>query len=119
MANELKIVVAMNYSKNGINLNYAKSMGIDISGDSITWAEEQTVGTSEEALTFSEDISTLGRVLLVNLDSANYVEYGISTGVYHIKSLAGEFESFRPNANTLYAKANTDAVKILKLILAN
>ncbi len=44
-------------------------------------------------------------MLIVNLDSTNYVEIGSTTGVYDIKIKAGEFALYRHNSATVYGKA--------------
>jgi hypothetical protein len=72
-----------------------------------------SVGTSEESIPFA-DISTNGFVIMLNLSTTNYVEWGTSTGDYPGKILAGESAGpFRLNAGkTLYAKANTGACDV-------
>ena len=73
-------------------------------GDHILATQE--IGTSEEALDVG-NITTTGYIFLVNLDSTNYVEVGL-TGSYPIKVPAGEGALFKANG-TIYAKANSSA----------
>lgn len=71
------------------------------------------IGTTEESITFT-DISTNGFVLMQNLDTTNYVQWGYATGVYGGRMRAGELAGpFRlePGA-TLYLKANTAACRV-------
>lgn len=81
-----------------------------------------TVGTTEETLTVS-DISTLGIVYLINLDATNYVQIGVSTGVYfcRLKPSASDIPAcFRLEPGvTIYGKANTSPVKVLVGIYEN
>lgn len=80
------------------------------------------VGTTEETLTIT-DISTLGIVYLINLDTTNYVQIGVSTGVYfcRLKPSASDIPAcFRLEPGvTLYGKANTSPVKVLVGIYEN
>lgn len=70
-----------------------------------------TIGTSEESQTFGE-LGTLGWLMMENLDTTNYVEWGFSTGVYGGRLEAGELALFRLNpSTTLYMRANTAACK--------
>jgi len=73
-----------------------------------------TIGTTEESFAFPE-LSTLGFLIMRNLDATNYVQWGFATGVYGGRMRAGEPAGpFRlePGA-TLYLKANTAACKVL------
>ena len=72
-----------------------------------------TIGTTEESEAFSE-LSTEGWLLMQNLDTTNYIEWGFSTGVYGGRMEAGEFALFRMNPSlTLYLKADTANCKAL------
>lgn len=72
-----------------------------------------TVGTSEESETFSE-LSTVGWLLMENLDPTNYVEWGFSTGVYGGRLEPGEPALFRLSpSTTMYFLANTAACKVV------
>jgi hypothetical protein len=74
---------------------------------------KHSIGTAEESITFT-DITTNGFVLLQNLDTTNYVQWGFSTGVYGGRMRAGETAGpFRmePGA-TLFLKSNTAACRV-------
>lgn len=109
MANELTLRVSLSFSKSNAEVKRSKGITVDVTGDAFTH-EVQSVGTSEEELAQGADLGTLGYVLILNLDSTNYVEVGSTTGVYDIKIQAGEFACYRHNSATVYAKANTSAV---------
>jgi len=116
MANELTVMLKLNFSKSGakVSRNFAKS--ITVTGDAFTH-EVQSVGTSEEELAQGADLGTPGVVMAINLDSTNYVEIGSTTGVYDIKLQAGEGAIWRHNSATLYAKANTAACLVEYIII--
>lgn len=79
-----------------------------------------SIGTSEENVSFT-DVTTPGLVVLHNLDSTNYVEYGMSDGGT-MKTLgklaAGDKHLIRLAASTtLRMKANTAACKVRVMCL--
>ena len=116
MADELKINLSVSFSKGGANFTKQKSINIDVSGDSYTSAV-QNIGTTEEALTLVPDLTTPGYVILINLDSTNYVEVGSTTGVYDLKLKPGELALYRHNSSTIYAKANTSAINLEYIVV--
>lgn len=72
-----------------------------------------TIGTTEESITFSE-LSTPGEILIRNLDTTNYVQWGFSTGVYGGRIKAGRTARWTLEpGTTLYIKANTAACKVV------
>ena len=81
---------------------------ISMTGTNV-YSGTQDIGTTEETVTIGE-ISTLGYILILNLDSTNFVEVGL-TGSYTIKMPAGGFAVFPANG-TIYAKADTAICKI-------
>ena len=68
------------------------------------------VGTGEETISFGD--ITPGWTYITNLDTANYVEFGFSTGVYGMRLPAGSSMVFKMNGTSLFARANTAAVEI-------
>lgn len=82
-------------------------------------AAVQSVSTSYEALALG-DVSTEGWCYVRNLDSTNFVELGleVSSTFYGFTKLeAGEPALFRVSDQTIYAQADTSAVKIDLLML--
>jgi len=74
---------------------------------------KHSIGTVEESITFT-DITTNGFVLMQNLDTTNYVQWGFAAGVYGGRLKAGETAGpwrLEPGA-TLYLKANTAACRV-------
>lgn len=113
MADEITVNMSLAVA-NG-NLKFSRAVGsktFDQSAEGGPTPAYVTIGTSEESIAFAE-LSTLGWVLMENLDSTNYVQWGFSTGVYGGKMEAGESALFRLNpSSTLYMIANTSACKV-------
>jgi hypothetical protein len=116
MANELSIAVNLIFSKGGAEVSKAINKNLTVTGDAFTHGV-QAVGTSEEELAQGADLGTPGYVFVVNLDDTNYVEFGATTGVYTIKIKAGEFDLWRHDSATIYAKANTAACNVEYVII--
>lgn len=78
-----------------------------------------TVGTTEEVMP-TGDIGTLGLLVCKNLDAANYVTVGVSTGgaMYPFQRIeAGESSAFRLEPGVILRwKANTGAVKVQQML---
>lgn len=112
MADELRISALLDVElSTGVKINKRFNATLDVSGDVATY-NVQEVGTTEETLTISADLTTGGYVLAKNLDDTNYVEIGSTTGVYDIKLKAGEFALWRHNSAAIYAKADTAAIDL-------
>ena len=116
MANELRIGIVLGFLKSGATLNRSFNKEITVTGDAFTHGVQE-VGTSEEELAQGAEVGTPGYVLVINLDSTNYVEIGSTTGVYDIKLLAGEAALYRHNSATIYARANTAACKVEYIVI--
>ena len=113
MANEISVSASLGVSKNGASTRRNESLSVDMAGEAFYHAI-QNVSTSNEILEVYApggiDAAETGYVFIKNLDSSNYVEFGL-TGSYTIKLLAGEVALFRA-AGALYARANTSAVEV-------
>ena len=84
---------------------------IDIAGTAAFLSGTQNIGfAAEEVLEVGSDLSTLGYVLITNLDVTNFVEVGI-TGSYTIKLKPGDVCLFRASG-TIYCRADTAACQI-------
>lgn len=111
MANELTVTTSLSYSKTNDTVNRAKSCTVTVTG-SVRHGGVQTIGTSEEALALG-DVSSIGWVYIQNLDGTNYVQIAaIPSEKFTIKLKAGEACAFRSSGNTVYAMANSAAVKV-------
>ena len=108
MSDELSLRAYLSFSKGGAEVRRSEGITVDVTGETFTH-EVQSIGTAEEDIVYCADIATPGYVLIINLDATNYVEIGITTGVYPIKLKAGEFALYRHNSTAFKAKANTAA----------
>jgi hypothetical protein len=74
----------------------------------------QSIGTTAETVSFGEISGAPQAVMITNIDATNYVEFGGDSGltVFKVKLLAGKSMYFTPASATLYAQANTAAVRI-------
>jgi len=73
----------------------------------------QSIATSSTAIELGA-VSTIGPMMVINTDSANYVEVDSASSFdkFPQKIPAGGFIILRPQTTTIYAKANTAAVNI-------
>jgi hypothetical protein len=74
----------------------------------------QSIGTSAELVGVGE-VTTIGYVLIVNLDDTNYVEIDkVNTfDAFPQKLLAGDVILLKPESATIYAKAHTASCDVL------
>jgi len=73
----------------------------------------QSIGTANEALAVNSDIVTVGWGYFENLDATNFVQLATQDDtVYFAKLLAGEKFIIPLGTATLYAKADTAAVRL-------
>jgi hypothetical protein len=116
MANEITITLAMErrHATNLSDTHVFPSLRKQYNQAGVGQDDRKhSIGTTEESITLT-DVTTNGFVLLHNLDTTNYVQWGFATGVYGGRMKAGETAGpFRlePGA-TLYLKANTAACRV-------
>lgn len=73
---------------------------------------EQVIGTSPEALDITVQVTVPGQMMIINLDSTNFITYG-PQGDLAFKLKAGEHCYFRAVAGrTYYAQADTANVRV-------
>jgi len=115
MANEIAIDATIRYEDSeGTELSLQNVDSITLT-TKLVHRTKQNVGTSEEALKLG-DVSSLGWLMLKNLDETNYIEVKTGTGGTVIgKMLAGE--SFGPirvgsGVTAPYVVANTAACQM-------
>jgi hypothetical protein len=118
MADELSVRVIATTSQDVVPDRFDETATLDM-GSALIEAGSQTVGTTHEVLDLG-DVSTPRIVVLVNGDSANYVQVG--------RVISASFEAFSdieagslgivkpPSGVTLYVKANSAPVNIKKFI---
>jgi hypothetical protein len=121
MANELTVSATLALT-NGKLKERAETGALQVTQSvALSFSPTVIVGTSEEDLAIG-DIATLGWVLLQNLDSANYVQWGPKSAGAMVaigRLKAGEFALLRLEPGiTLRWVANTAAVNV-KITLIN
>ena len=119
MANEISASVTI--SVNNGNYRTSRSVGGQAYNQSSSgfFAHVLSVATDSSVNLTSTGIGTLGWIYIRNLDSTNYVDWGIASN--HIGRLhAGETACFRLKPGvTLNFDANTAAVELEILVLEN
>jgi len=113
MANEISKTIRLQASKNGGSVSYQSTASETMTGDDMI-TSIQSIATTAETVNFGEITGAPGLVIIKNLDATNFVEFGGDSGltVFKLKLLAGQDMLIRPQSATLYAQANTAAVKI-------
>ena len=116
MANEISVSASVSASKNGVSLSQSGSKLITMAGDDML-VNTQVIGTSAELIDFAEIAGAPSVLFVKNTDSTNFVELGGDSGltVFKMKLPAGHVAVFQPSSATLYAKADTAAVRLLIL----
>jgi len=119
MSKELHAAGRMVYDDGDVRVSLDKGvLKIDSTGKQVVH-HVQEIGTSEEALDVG-DIGTLGWIIFYNQDITNYVELRPGTGVADFLRIEKrEFSGPMRLAQdaTLYAIANTAAVKLEYLLI--
>jgi len=112
MANEIYESVNFTARKNGAEISISSSTNVTMTGDDLVNVT-QVIGTTEEIVGFGDITGAPGAVIIKNLDATNFVQLSATgqTG-FVIKLLPGRFTVFQPASATLYAIADTAAVRI-------
>ena len=113
MANEGYFSVQLKATKTGATVGHTDSERFDMAGDDMQ-QNTQLIGTSAETVTFSAITGAPQMVLIQNLDPTNFIEIGGDSGltVFKLKILAGMSNLVSLSSATLYAKADTAAVRL-------
>lgn len=116
MASEIQFQAALSASKNGARVSQSFGLAMDMAGEDML-GETQSIATSSTALTFGGITGAPKKLLICNLDATNYVEIdsGTSFDKFPQKLEAGDVILISPQTATIYAKANTAAVRIFKV----
>ena len=118
MSGEIRAAMSLSATKGALKFNFpSTNLTIDMAGT--RWsAGVQDIGTTVEQITLGADVASAGWAVFTNTDSTNYVEIGASNGTpYLLRLNALESCLVRLTTTTLYAKANTAAVKLQFMIL--
>jgi len=121
MANEISTSTSLSVTNGSSKLSRQTSKQITQNAVG-TYQNTQTVGTTYEAVAIGADLGTAGFAVFTNLDLTNYVEVGleVSAAFYpFVKLKAGESAQVRLATSTLFAKANTSAVKLEVIALTD
>ena len=123
MPNEITVNVSLGV-KNGF-LSQSLNPGtilVTMTGTTATGGAQE-IGTSTNAEAISmNDVSSAGYAFFRNTDTTNYLDIGSGTGTNFaavVRLKAGEAGVFRLGTNAPTARANTAAVKLQYLILAD
>lgn len=118
MAGELKITIIGKLNNGGYKVDWSNGQkSIDQSAVGAA-SGVQSVGTSAENID-GGDVSTPGYLFLKNLDSTNFVEFGVdSSGFVKVGKIeAGEEACFRVAASTtVQLKADTATCKVAYIL---
>lgn len=116
MAQEIQIVSSLTVNKGFLSL--ARDPGaqqIDMSGTRYDGGVQDIGFSTHEQLVFKSDFGTPGWAYFRNLDATNFVQVGVvvsATFYPLVKLFAGEACVFPLATSTIYAKADTAAVKL-------
>jgi len=112
-SNELALSVALNYRDDYVPLSgFSQNVSgvVDVTGTRFA-SKVIEIGTTDESVA-KDDLTTVGFVLIKNLDDTNFISAGDDGTNYPIKILAEEFSLFRLNGNTLHLIADTAACEV-------
>lgn len=112
MANEIKVTTGVQVNSGALSLGSTNATNSYDQAAPIAPAPGGVnVGTAEETIDFGDVVP--GWCEITNLDDANFVEFGFSTGVYgfYLPALSSCVLKLT-NGITLYAKADTAACEV-------
>ena len=119
MAGTITMQTGITHVNGGLAINVPQKSKAIVQTTQGAFTDTQSIATSDTAITIGS-IATLGIVVIENLDATNFVDIGsyVAATFYPlVRVLAGERYPFRVKPGlTLYAKADTSAVKIQKTI---
>lgn len=118
MSAELLLAASLKFNKGGalFEANFPSTY-FDVSG-TVGNKQVQAIGTSDETLPLG-DVSTIGFVMLKNLDPTNFITVGSDGTLYPIKLKPGEPCLVRWNAAAIHAKANTATCNLEYTIISD
>lgn len=118
MANETQLTGTLSNTKSGVTMTGTVALSITQSGTN-SISSIQNIGTTTEALVLG-DVTTIGYLMVKNLDATNYVELDLNTpvaGTAFCKILPGEACIIPTRQTTIYGKANTAACDCLVMAI--
>lgn len=120
MANEITQSIRITASKNDAQVVLASTKRITMTGDDMVQGT-QVIGTVAETLSLGDISGAPSQLVVKNLDSTNFVELGGDSGltVFKLRIEPGETVVIRPGGATVYAQADTAAVRVQILATAD
>lgn len=117
MAQEINLSFAVTVLANGVAAGASHAQLADHAGVALL-KNVQNIGTSAELLVVG-DVSPVKKVYVRNMDTANYVEIALDSGMTNklAKLEAGDCMWLPVSTGTLYLRANTAAVNVETLVL--
>jgi len=117
MAQEISMNVAIAVLANGVAAGASHNQLADHAGPGLL-KNVQNIGTSAELLVVG-DVSPVKKVYVRNMDTTNYVEVALDSGMTNkfAKLEAGDWMWLPASTGTLYLRANTAAVNVETLVL--
>jgi hypothetical protein len=115
MANEITLTAGLAATKSYATISSGTlTKAVTMSGEDMVQNTWLAPTAGDEAIPFGEITGAPVACLIKNLDSTNYVELGLASGVLSpfAKILAGHIMLFGPGAASIYAKANSAAVRL-------
>lgn len=116
MANEIQMAVQLAALKSGAQVGYSTAANEDMTGSNLIQTT-QPIGTSWEALTFGDISGAPAALLVKNLDATNFVELALANdGTQKFAKIKkGKAILITPSTATIYAKADTAEVVVMKV----
>jgi hypothetical protein len=111
MANEISSTARLKIAAIGVDLNPGRIQVDQTNQNKVSVTK--SFGTSESTISLS-NLTTPACFFFQNLDATNYIEVGLSTGVYSWKLIANDIPAqgrLPAGVTTLYVKANTAACR--------
>lgn len=119
MAGTITLQTGITHVNGSLSINVPQESKAIVQTTQGAFTDTQSIATTDTALTIGS-IATLGVMVVKNLDATNFVDIGSYVGgTFYplVRVLARERYPFRVKPGlTLYAKADTAAVKIQKTI---
>lgn len=102
-----------NYSDSDSGDSDARNLAMQLSPSGVLCASGvQTIGAGAEETLSLGDVTSVGLVIIKNMDDTNYVDYGSVTAQRGFKCIAGAFAVVQPVNNNIFIKANTAACNV-------
>ena len=120
MANEITITASMKVANGNLDESWRKAnLKVNQTGKSAAGSVQEIGFAAHEQIVLT-DIGTAGYAYFRNTDTTNYVEVGVDVGATFyafMKLKPGEAAVLRLATGTIYAQANTAAVKLQSRVL--